>query len=119
MGRISYIDHKGKTILYIDFSKCPSKEMQSIIDEVKKIVAHQSPGTVLTLTNVTDMMFDKKTKQKMKELAVHNGLFARAEAVVGATGIVRVIFDAIIIDKKNKMKIINNMNAAKDWLVEQ
>ncbi|MDD5132463.1 MAG: hypothetical protein PHH44_07380 [bacterium] len=119
MDRISYIDHKGNTILYINFSKCHPREIQSTIDEVKKIVAHQSPGTLLTLTNVTDMMFDKTTSQKMKDLSAHNGLFAKAEAVIGATGILKVMFDSIIKTKKNKMKILDTLPAAKDWLVEQ
>lgn len=119
MERINYLDHKGETIIYIDFSKCPPKETLAVIGEVKKIVAHQTPGSVLTLINVTDMLFDKNTKQVMQSLAAHNRLFAKAEAVIGATGILKVIYDAVMTDKKNKVKLFDTKEAAKDWLAEQ
>lgn len=119
MDRISYIDYKGKTILYINFSNCHAHDIQAVIDEAKKIIAHQTPGSVLTLINVSEMMFDKKTKEIMKDLASHNRLFAKAEAVIGASGILKVIYDAITADKKNKVKIFDTATAAKDWLTEQ
>ncbi len=119
MERINYLDHKGKTIIYIDFSKCPPKETQLLISEIKKIVAHQTPGSVLTLINVEDMLFDKNTKQMMQNLAAHNRLFAKAEAVIGATGILKVIYDVIIADKKNKVRLFDTKEVAKDWLAGQ
>lgn len=119
MDRINYIDYRGKTILYIDFSKCPLKETQTVIDEVKKIVAHQTPGSVLTLINVENMLFDKNTKQMMQHLAAYNRLFAKAEAVIGTSGILKVIYDSIVADKKNKVKLFDTKAAAQDWLAEQ
>jgi uncharacterized protein YrrD len=117
--RINYLAYKGKTIIYIDFSKCPPKETQAVIDEIKKIVAHQTPGSVLTLINVEEMLFDKSTKQMMQNLAAHNRLFAKAEAVIGASGILKVIYDSIMADKKNKVRLFDTKQAAKDWLAEQ
>ncbi|MBI5554948.1 MAG: hypothetical protein HY920_03725 [Elusimicrobia bacterium] len=119
MERINYLDHKGKTIIYVDFSKCSPTETQLIIGEIKKIVAHQAPGSVLTLINIEDMLFDKNTKQIMQNLAAHNRLFAKAEAVTGATGILRVIYDGIMTNEKNKVKLFDTKEAAKDWLAEQ
>lgn len=119
MDRIHYIDYKGKTIVSINFSNCHARDIQPVIDEAKKIIAHQTPGSVLTLINVSEMMFDKKTKEIMKDLASHNRLFAKAEAVIGASGILKVIYDAITADKKNKIKIFDTATAAKDWLAEQ
>ncbi len=119
MDKINYIDYKGKTILYINFSKCHPRDIQPIIEEAKKVAAHQSPGTVLTLTNVADMMFDKKTNDKMKDLATHNHLFTKAEAVIGATGVLKVIFDAIVLSGKGKVKLFDDMLSAKEWLAGQ
>ncbi len=119
MERINYIDHKGKTIIYVDFSKASPKETMLIIEEFKKIVAHQTPGSVLTLINVADMKFDKNTKQVMQNLAAHNRLFAKAEAVIGTSGILRVIYDAVMTDKKNKVKLFDTKAAAQDWLAAQ
>lgn len=119
MERINCLDHKGKTILYIDFSKCKPKDIQEIINEVKIIISHQSPETILTLINVTDMLTDEKTDYKMRNLVAHSRLFARAEAVIGARGIAKVIFDTIIMAKKSNMKIFDTLSEAKDWLAEQ
>lgn len=119
MERINYLDYKGKTIIYIDFSKSSPQETQLVISEIKKIVAHQTPGSVLTLINVENMLFDKNTKQIMQSLAAHNRLFAKAGAVIGAVGILRVIYDTISADKKNKIKSFDTKEAAKDWLAEQ
>jgi hypothetical protein len=119
VDRITYIDHKGKTIVYINFSDCRSRDVRPVIDDAKKILAHQTPGSVLTLINVTEMMFDKKTKDMMQELATHNRLFAKAEAVIGASGILKVIYDTILADKKNKIRLFDTQQAAKDWLAEQ
>lgn len=119
MERINYLDHKGKTLICIDFSKCSPKETLLVISEIKKIVAHQTPGSVLTLINVADMLFDKNTKQIMQNLAAHNRLFAKAEAVIGATGILKVIYDTVVADKKNKVKMFDTKETAKDWLAEQ
>lgn len=119
MERISCLDHKGKTIVYIDFSKCKPKDIQETIDEVIKIISHQSPGTILTLINATDMLTDEKTDYKIRKLVAHSRLFARAEAVIGARGIAKVIFDTIIMAKRSNMKIFDTLSEAKDWLAEQ
>ena len=119
MDKINYIDCKGKTILYINFAKSHPRDIQPIIEEAKKVAAHQSPGSVLTLTDVTDMMFDKNTKDKMKDLAAHNHLFTKAEAVVGAVGVLKVIFDSIAMAGKGKVKLFNDIESAKNWLAGQ
>ena len=119
MERIYYIDHNKKTILLIDLSHSRPAELQPIVEQVKKIVAHQSPGTVLTLTNVTEMLFDTSTDHLLKDLAGHNRLFTKAEAVVGAVGILKVIFETIAFQKKNNQKSFADMKSAKDWLAGQ
>lgn len=119
MERINCLDHKDKTILYIDFSKCQPKDIQEIIDKVKKVISLQYPGTILTLINVTDMLTDEKTDYRMRNLVAHSRLFARAEAVIGARGVAKVIFDTIIMAKKSNMKLFDTLNEAKDWLAEQ
>jgi len=37
MGAVKFIEHKGKKILHVDFSKCSEEEVMRLIEEGKKM----------------------------------------------------------------------------------
>ena len=52
MGRVNFIEHKGKRILHVDLSglKAP-KDKIDVLNEARRIIDAQAPKSVLLLTN--------------------------------------------------------------------
>ncbi len=116
MDRVRFIQHAGREILFLDFSGCKCEEVQPIIDAAKAVVRTRPPQSLLTLTDVTDMRFDDKVSAGMKEFTAHNKPYVRASAVVGISGLKKIIFDAVMIFSKRKLHAFNSVNEAKTWL---
>ncbi len=83
MKRIQLIDHKGREVLYLDFSDCNIEEVSQVIEMAKKIIRVQPKESVLTLTNVSGTGYNKEIIQALKEFANNNKPFVKAGAVVG------------------------------------
>jgi len=117
MERITFIHHKGQEILFLDFSGCRAEEVAPLIDRAKTLIAARPEQSLLTLTDVTDMRFDDAVSQRMKEFTAHNKPYVRAAAVVGVTGIKKILFEAVVLFSKRKLHTFDTIEQAKDWLV--
>lgn len=116
MARVAFIYHKGKELLFLNFADCRTDEVLPIIEEAKKAIRARPEHSVLTLTDVSNMRFDGTVSQAMKEFTVHNKPYVAAAAVVGVTGIKRIIFDAVVLFSRRKLHLFDTIGQAKDWL---
>ena len=96
MERVRFLQHKGKQLLHLDFSRAKADEVITIIDRAKAVIGAQPEGSVRTLTDVTDATFNTPVSEAMKDLVNHNKRFVIASAVVGVTGLKQIIYNAVV-----------------------
>lgn len=120
MERTRFIEHRGRKILLLDYSglRDPSETLREIAKS-KELVARQPPDSLLTLTYVRDARYDSSVIQALKDLAAHNKPYVKAAAVVGMSGIHRAVYSTLILFTRRNIKAFDEMEEAKDWLVEQ
>ena len=120
MQRTRFIEHRGRSILLLDYSGIRDvAEALREIEASREVVRAQPPGSLLTLTYVRDARYNTDVVQALKALAEHNRPFVRAGAVVGMSGIHRAVFSTILLFTRRSLKAFDDMEEAKDWLVEQ
>jgi hypothetical protein len=119
MTRVQFIEHKGKKLLHLDFSGCRSSELEAIVQEAKRLVGAQPHGSVRTLTDVTETEMSKDTSAIVKDLTTFNKPYVTAAAVVGVTGLKKVIYNAIVAISGRNMSTFETIADAKDWLATQ
>lgn len=117
MAQPTFMDHNGKQILYIDFSDCGPQELVARIKESGRIIQSQPEASLLTLTYVRNARFDRKVTQALKEYTHQNKPYVRAAAVVGMSGLMQVILNAIIVFTRRRFATFDSLDEAKDWLV--
>lgn len=120
MERTHFIEHAGKRILVFDYTGIRDPgEALATIEESKRIVRTQPERSLLILTNVKDARYNAAVMQGMKELAAHNTPYVRASALVGMSGLHRIVYQAVVMFSKRKIQVFDDVDAAKDWLVQQ
>lgn len=115
--RVKFIKHGGRNILFLNFVDCSTNDVLNTINEAKLVIGAQPEGSVLTLTDVTNARFNEDVTDRMKEFTAHNKPFVKAGAIIGVSGIKKIIFEAVMMFSKRKIHMFDNVNDAKDWLV--
>ena len=116
MKRVRFIQHNGKEILSLNFANCDAREAHAIIDQAKMVISSSPEQSLLTLTDVTNIRFDDTLNERMKEFAAHNKPYVKAAAVVGVTGLKKILFEAAMIFSKRKLHTFETLDQAKTWL---
>lgn len=120
MSTVRFIEHKGKQVLFLEYSKVPVDRLVAEIENTKTIIAAQPPGSVLTLTDVTGVESTRESSEAIKSLAKHNKPYVRAGAVVGVSGIRRITFNAVlVVTGRRNLHLFEDIEEAKDWLIQQ
>jgi len=119
MARIQFITHAGKQLLYLDFSKADVATVKATAEEAKPIIAKQPQGSVFTLTDVSDSQLTPETSAIFKDFTAHNKPYVKAGAVLGVTGLKKVIFNTVVSVQGRNLKAFSDMDEAKDWLSKQ
>jgi len=117
MERVRFIEHNGKKILFLDFSRISAQTVLSVIVEAKAVIRTQPPRSVLTLSDVTGAGFNEEVTQAMKDFVVHNKPYVTAAAVVGANGFRQVILNSVMWFSGRRLHAFSTADEAKDWLV--
>lgn len=118
MEKIGFTDYKGAKILLFDFSYITkSKEVLELIGQAGLLARKQPLKSILVVTDVTEAHYNIEVTQAMKELAKGNAPFVKASAVVGVTGLKKILYDAVIKFSGRDIKIFDKRESAMDWLL--
>jgi len=118
--RVRFIEHKGKRILLHDFSEIlVPQDVLPFVAQSRQLVAAQPPRSLLTLTFVANSRFDRTVIEALKELVTHNRPYVKAGAIVGLSGLQRVVYVTITQLTGRRLPTFDTLDAAKDWLVAQ
>ncbi len=117
--RVRFREIGSDRILHLDLSYAKTDEVLKVIDHAKPIIAAQEPGSLRVLTDVTEARFDTEVGGRLKEFTAHNKPFIRASAVVGVTGLKKIIYDAINAFSSRNIRAFGNEHEAVAWLRSQ
>ena len=116
MDRAKFITHKGVQIFTMDCRDASLEEMNAIIEECILQVRGQPEKSVYTLTIAGGRAFSAETISKLKEVARDNTPYVKAGAIVGVTGLYKVVFNAVAMFSKRRFYLFDTVEEAMDFL---
>ena len=120
MERTRFIEHRGKRILLLDYAGLrDTEETLREIGRSREVVRAQPPGSLLVLTNVRDARYNSAVIQAMKDLATHNAPYVKASAIVGMSGLHRIVYQTVVMMTRRKIQTFDTEAEALDWLASQ
>jgi hypothetical protein len=114
--------YKSKNIFCLDITDLQMKDVQEIqkhVEQAKQKIGKQPAKSVLHITNVTHTGFNTSVTNIIKEYALHNTPYIKASAIVGMTGLQKIIYTAIKAFTGRNFFLADTMDEAKEWLVKQ
>jgi hypothetical protein len=122
MNGISTISFKGKQIFLLDLSSLTLKDREEFkkhIAHAGKVVQGQPLKSVLIITDTTNTKFDTDFVETLKEYAKHNNPYIKASALVGLTGLQKIIYFAVKTFTGRDFYIAKDLTDAQEWLSQQ
>src|SRR5215210_5973639 len=119
--RSVWIEHKGKKIFYQDFSKnfYNAPVVRAELAEVQKVVTAELKDSVLVLSDFRDTNVGSELLSSMNEASAATKAYVHKTAVLGVTGVKRKLADLLTALTGQSLKYFDDMEAAKNWLVEK
>ena len=71
---------------------------------------------MLTLTNVTGLHFNGRSVGAFKAMVEHNRPYIKASAVVGLSGLHKVIYAAVVRIARRQIPVFDDEPSALEWL---
>lgn len=118
MERAKFVDYKGKQIFVLDCRDASFEEMSQIVEECILQVRQQPEKSALTLTIAGGNAFSGETLAKVKEMARNNTPYVKAAAIVGVSGLHKVVFNAVAMFSKREFYLFDSVDEAMDFLVD-
>ncbi|MCJ7771920.1 MAG: hypothetical protein MUP22_02180 [Desulfobacterales bacterium] len=116
-NRISWIDYKGKKILFTDYSNATPDEMITTVKESVSVSATQEKKSLLQIVDVTDVKYDRNSWQIMRQGAKDAEPYSKASAVLGVDAAKKFFLTVAKMVSKRNIKAFDSVEEAKDWLV--
>ncbi len=120
MARANWISHKGKRVLWIDFSKTDDAGVIKAIAEAKPIIIREPKNSILCIVDATGTKVTRTISAEIKEFTMHNKPFMKMTAVIGIDGVQKVVLTlAIIFTNRKNLIAKNTKEEALEWLISQ
>jgi len=118
--RSNWIEHNGKKIFYQDFSKnfYDSATVKAELAEVQKVVRSQPLNSTLVLSDFRDTNVGSDLLSAMNAASAATKAHVHKTAVLGVTGMKRRFADLLTAITGQPLKYFDDLEAAKNWLVE-
>ena len=108
----------GKEIFELHFSYEVVEEAVPLIEECARQIRQRPENSVLTITIVDAGKFNSELVEKLKGLTQGNRPYVRKAAVVGITGIYKIVMTAINIFSKREFKLCESKEEAIKYLIQ-
>lgn len=121
MERIQTFNHEGKEIVYFDLTNISNnEEFAPVIEAAKETISRYEHNSVYTMTNITNITFDTKTKELAADWMSFNKPYVIFGAFIGVDGIKKIMMTAVFkISGRTKVKIFSSKDKALEWIAEQ
>jgi hypothetical protein len=83
------------------------------------VIRSQPEASLIILTDVTGARYNLEVVEKLKEFTTGNRPYVRASAVVGLDSFQKVFYNAVTLFSKRTFPVFDDIEKAKDWLIEQ
>jgi hypothetical protein len=113
-----WITHKGVRLIYCNFQGFSTdvEGLQKEVEAVDREICRQLEGSVLALADLQGTVASKKVVELFKLSAARTRNHVRKQAVVGVTGIRRLLAEAVARFSGQSMMLFDTVEEAKDWL---
>jgi hypothetical protein len=122
MAGVYELNYKGKNILCVDVAGLQLKDKQEFQEHINRAmeeIQKHPPKSLLIITNVANTGFDTEVAAIMGEYASHNTPYIKASALVGVSGVQKVVLAAIKALTGRDFYLADTMEEAQEWLVKQ
>ncbi len=118
--RVRFIDHKGKQIVYLDFSDMQGDEIVQTVRKFEQLVLeNKNNNNLVSLTNFTNARTFGDGLEEIKRVAKEVRPYLDKRAVVGITGVKAILYKMVnLFASGAPTKIFDTLEEAKDYLVE-
>ena len=116
---ISWIEHKGKRILFEDYSGLVGDEMLEVL-YASEVEFKKQTSPILVLLDFTDSHVNQKFMDELKRLGKEYDALIEKSASAGVTGFKRALAVAynLYTGQGHKNPYFDSLEEAKDWLCE-
>jgi hypothetical protein len=118
VGRVQFIEHKGKRVLFINYADCDITMLKAVTEEMHRVISRELPNSVLTLNDVTGTSFDSESVALLKSKVAANAPYVKRAAVIGITGLQRLIYEAVQRFSQRSIPLFDSREEALDWLIK-
>lgn len=114
-----WITHKGKRIRFSDLSDFGTdiQALKAETDADVAVICQQPEGSILGLIDVRNTVASAEAVQLLKQGNLQAKPYIRKQAVIGATGIRRILAKAVARFSGLETEYFDDIESAKDWLV--
>jgi hypothetical protein len=120
MPKVDFITHQGVRILVLDVSHTKNiDENIAAFNAGRELATKEPPKSVRLMTDVTQAHYTAEGVEVMKEFSKAVTPHIKASAVVGVSGIKRIIVQSIIKLTGRNIEILGSREKALDWLAGQ
>ena len=116
MDRTRLIEYKDIKIVFLDFSHCPIEEAQDVIMAATPLIRNEPEKSVFTMTYTDGGKFDSDIISALKEFTKGNEPYVKAAAVVGISGLQKIVLDAVSFFSNREFATFDDMEEAKEYL---
>jgi len=113
MERAKFIDHKGRRILYLDFSDATSEEVLDTVEKIEEIMAAQPERSVLLLSNARNAKYNLRVIEALKNLTKYTANRVKKGAVVGIEGLQAIAYDTLVKFHKSSFPSVDDIKEAR------
>lgn len=118
MSGVSKIFHKGKEIIYVDYSNKTEEEMLATAEDLRKILLANQKFH-LRLVNLTEACATTKFTNYIRQLGKDTHHIPVKAAIVGITGAKKVLLHGYNRILGGSMRPFDDLESAKDYLVTE
>lgn len=118
--RSNWIEHRGKKIFYQDFSKnfYNADAVKAELAEVQNVIRAQPLNSALVLSDFRDTNVGSDLLPAMNAASTATKAYVHKTAVLGVTGMKRKLADLLTALTGQPLKYFDDVESAKNWLVE-
>jgi len=115
--RVKLIDHEGREVLIIDFSRAELEMVRAVAAEALHVMQQRPAQSVLSLVEVEGIPFSTDALQIGGELTDRVQPFALRTAVNGVTGFRGFMLQTIADAARRPIKLFKDRPSALEWLI--